>query len=160
MSQGHDHVIGWAFDFHPKVVRLTWFVEFVLGLPLGGGPDSNSSRPWNNIYSLPWKNPCRFFIHVKKLKNGSLSLELLMWSELGQPLPFWPMRDLRLQWTWIVSLIREVALRLMPSCGRSSTLIFSQYLQMFVEEMAKIHYQLMVCTNLNLWILNKLCSYL
>ena len=45
MSQGRDHVIGRAFDFHPKVVRLTWFVEFVLGLPLGGGPNSNSSRP-------------------------------------------------------------------------------------------------------------------
>ena len=39
-----------AFDFHPKVVSLTWFVEICVKL------NTNSSRPWQIIYSLPYMN--------------------------------------------------------------------------------------------------------
>ena len=65
MRQGYDHVIVRVLDIHPKVVPLTRSVEFVLGLSLGGGPNSNSNRPYNNMCSLSCKNACRFFIHDK-----------------------------------------------------------------------------------------------
>ena len=35
------HVIGRAFDSHPKAVSLTWYLEFASGLPLGGQLDAN-----------------------------------------------------------------------------------------------------------------------
>ena len=45
MRQGHDHVIVRVLEFYPKVAPLTWFIDFVLSLSLGGGPNSNSIRP-------------------------------------------------------------------------------------------------------------------
>ena len=42
--------------------------------------------------------------------KSSLGLHLRVWSELGGSPPFWPMRALRLQWSWAFSLVCEVAL--------------------------------------------------
>ena len=63
-------------------------------LPLGGEPDASSSIPWNIIHSLSCRNPYRLFIY--NILFGSSSLDLLVWSELGRSLPFWPMRNLRM----------------------------------------------------------------
>ena len=66
--------------------------EFASGLPLGGGHDTNSSRPCTLIHDLLCRIPCRLFIH--ELFFGPLGLHLLVWSELGRSPPFRPMRAL------------------------------------------------------------------
>ena len=40
---------------------------------------------------------------------GPSGLHLLMWSELGQSRPFWPTRDLRMQWSLAFNPVWEVA---------------------------------------------------
>ena len=54
--------------------------KFALGLPLGGGPDTNSSKPWNIICNLPCTDPCRILIHDNFFESSSLPL--LVRSEL------------------------------------------------------------------------------
>ena len=81
--------------------------KFAPGPPLGGRPDVNSGRPWNPIHSPPCRTTCKLFNH--ELFFGSLGIHLRVWNELGQSPPFWPMRTLRLQWSWAFSLVCEVA---------------------------------------------------
>ena len=81
--------------------------KFASGPPLGGTPDGNSGTPWNRVYSPPCRTPCRLFIH--EVFFGPLGLHLRVWSEFGRSPPFWPMRALRLQWSWAFSLL--------SSCG-------------------------------------------
>ena len=90
--------------------------EFALGLPLGGGPDENSRRPWNLIHSPPCRTPCRLFIH--EIFFGPLGLHLRVWSELRRSPPFQPMTSLKLQWSRAFSLVCEVALSYLdhPPC--------------------------------------------
>ena len=82
--------------------------KFALGPPLGGRFDETSGRPWNLIHSPPCRTSCRLFIHEVFFR--SLGLHLRVRSELGWPPPFWPMRALRLQWSWAFNLVCEVAL--------------------------------------------------
>ena len=72
--------------------------EFSSAPPLEGGLDGSFRWPWNLIRSPPSRTPCRLFIH--EVFFGSLGLHLGVWSELGRSPPFWPMRALRLQWSW------------------------------------------------------------
>ena len=65
----------------------------------------NFDMPWKIIYSLPCRNPCKLFIHENFF--GPLGLHLLAWSELRWSLPFQPMRDRRMQWSWAFSLACE-----------------------------------------------------
>ena len=80
----------------------------MLGLPLGGGPYTNSSRLWNIVHSMACKNSCRLFIHDYCF--GPLGLHLLVWSELGRSWPFWPMRDLKLHWLHVFNPVWEMAM--------------------------------------------------
>ena len=82
--------------------------EFVSGPPLGGGPNKNSRGLWNLIQSPSYRTPCRLFIH--EVFFGPLGLHLRVWSELGRPPLFQPMRALRLQWSHACKLVCEVAL--------------------------------------------------
>ena len=83
--------------------------NFALGLALEDRPNANFGGPWNIIHTPPCRNPCDFFIHGNFF--GPLGLYLLLWSELGQYQPFWPMRDLRMHWWRAFNLSCEVALR-------------------------------------------------
>ena len=90
---------------------MLWFVS---GLPHGGWPDANSDRPSNIIHSLPCINSCRLFIHNEFFEP--LGLHLLAWSELGRSRSFQPTRHLRMQWSWALDLMCEVALGIMQYC--------------------------------------------
>jgi hypothetical protein len=61
------------------------------------------------LINLSCKNPCRFFIRDSFCRL--LDIHLLVWSELGRLWPFWPMKDLRMQWSWAFSLVCQVVLR-------------------------------------------------
>ena len=82
--------------------------EFLLGSPPRGGPDANSNRPCTLMHSLPWRTPCRLFIHG--LFFQPLDLHLLVWSELERSPPFRPMRALTWPWSGTFNLVCEVAL--------------------------------------------------
>ena len=56
------------------------------------------------IYSMPCRNPHRFFIRDDFFEH--LDFHFLVWSELGQFQPFRPMRDLRMQWSQAFTLVR------------------------------------------------------
>ena len=88
------------------VVELTWCVG--MSLSLGGRLSANSSKPWNNIHSLPCKSSCRLFVHGDFF--GPLGLHLLVWSELERSRPFQPMSDLWMQWLRAFIFVCEVAL--------------------------------------------------
>ena len=92
-----------------KILKNHGVPKFASGPPLGGRLDVNYGRPWNLIHSLPCRNPCRLSIH--EVFFGPLGLHLRVWSELGRSPPFWPMRALRLQWSWAFNVVCEVALR-------------------------------------------------
>ena len=68
--------------------------EFVLGLPLRGGPDVDSRISCTLIHSLPYRTPCRLFIH--KFFFGLLGLHLQVWTWMSPR--FRPMKALTLQW--------------------------------------------------------------
>ena len=92
-----------------KYLKNNGLPKFASGPPLWGRPNENSKRPWNLVRSLPCKTPCRLFIH--EVFFGPLGLHLRVWSELGRSPTFWPMRALRLQWSWAFSHVCEVALK-------------------------------------------------
>ena len=94
-AKGCSHVIV-KVQRPCKLFTLHNLLEFVLGLPLGGGHDANYSKTWNIMHNLPCRNPCWLFIHENLF--GPLDFHLLVWSELGLDL-LRPMRDLRTQWS-------------------------------------------------------------
>ena len=99
--------------------RTTWWCLSILEFVLAAGlqfvllekilkkswPNANFGRPWNLIPSLPYRTPCRLFIH--ELFFGPLGHHLRVWSELGRSPPFHPTRALRLQWSWAFNLVCE-----------------------------------------------------
>ena len=87
-----------------KYVKKHGLPKFGSDSPLGGRPNENSKKPWNLIHSLP----CRLFIH--EVFFGPLGLHLCVWIEIERTAPYWPMRALRLEWSWGFSLVCEVAL--------------------------------------------------
>ena len=97
-------------DSHPKCISPTWSA-IICVKPTSwrwAWCNANSSRPWNVISGLLWRNPCKLFIHDNFF--GPVDLHLLVRSELGQSRSFRPMRKLGMQWSQTFSLVCEVAL--------------------------------------------------
>ena len=73
--------LPWNLSCWNKKSKSHSLVEFGSSPPPRGGPDKNSRRPWNLIYSPPCRTPCILFIH--EVFFGPLGLHLRVWSELG-----------------------------------------------------------------------------
>ena len=106
---GFSHMIKYnksrSWDFGVK-----WSPGFVLGILPRGGFLKQSMWPWNMIYWMPCKNPCRLYIHLAfTYYVGPLSV---VWTELGPASPFPPMRVLEVHWSRALSLVWEVALKM------------------------------------------------
>ena len=60
------------------------------------------------VHLMPCRNPCRLYIHLAF--TYSIGPSSVVGIELGPALPFPPMRVLEVQWSWVLGLVREVAI--------------------------------------------------
>ena len=134
MSQGPWPCNSEALDSHPKVVSLTWSVGICIMHTNWRWAKRKFWQTMKYYYNLSCRNPCRLFIQDDFF--GPLGLHFLLWRELGWSPPFRPMRDLRIQCSWVfVSCVKWPWGYLEKFCGIKSY---------------KIHYYTNTCINRNL----------
>jgi hypothetical protein len=69
-----------------------------------------TSKRWFLIHLMPYRNPCRLYIHLAF--TYSVSPSIVVRSELRPAPPFPPIRVLEVYWSRALSLVCEVTLRL------------------------------------------------
>ena len=85
---------------------MPWSRGFVLGLTSRDVFSKTIQQPWNMIYLVQRRNPCRLYIHLAF--TCSVGPSSVVWSKLGRAPLFPPMRVLQVQWSWALSLMCEV----------------------------------------------------